>query len=1298
MSKEQKALLRFKAQDPDKIKSCSPSYLFSHLLPRASFISCILCFIFILPIHICLAEENQDKPDAETQKVKVSKTVSINAGPDGKVIWLFHKSMGIAHGSAIVQYEDVVLKADHVWADMKNEIVEAEGNVSLEMKDQIVTAKHLIFDLKSKKGMMKDGISFDDPWYNSGKKMSRFNEEDSFIEKGSMTSCSLTHPHYSFEASNIVIHLKKELIAKHVIFKVGGIPLLYLPVYRRSLEPEKRSRFIFKIGSNTFEGYFVKNILPIRWRMIDGSIFLNYTTRRGTSGGIEFDYDADKVKFREIFIPVPEDASNEDWREARDKMDEILKEAKGELDRIWLRQIFIKFQISQEDKAKAREKAAEILADAKGEDADFAQLARSWSNYDDTKGRGGYVGSLDSFVVDDAEIKRKEGEELVSLDPGLYPVIKTALALESGQVSDLVETEAGYHIVKTEPVEGQSPRIRHIFIEFEPSRAAQETAQNRADEILTKLATGETFEKMARLYSDDPETRDKGGDLGWEMFQDLDMSFHNVVRNLEKGEISRPITTDLGVYILKLEDKDKTPDFASLSQKYSQSPSAEMGGDVGHKSKWELEPSVRREAFRLEIEGISKPIKTEEGYKIIKVEKKRRLLGDVYVNYGDLYSYQIEKNPIKLGQTWDVDIHHSQTLWRAERQEYDPGVRQQRLNMWKELALQAELSLAGEEYKQVYQGYRPERELRSYCALDYRWTSRVGASGRARLIVDGTRDLLGGETTLIQRYPEVKFWSPNYRLYELKPFKHINSGLKFISDRIQGKDIFANSAKRFSDDITTKEKGGDLGWFSKGEGKLHTKVESIVFDPNEISPGDISDPISVENGYYIVKLEEVEEKLGRRERVRVRQIFISSDPDIRTADEASKWADVIYRNLVEGDYPSLGFPTLDNTTFSFDISAGNYFREEYRREKDIWLQTADASLSINKRAIIRIGLYRELNLDLTGDFHQIWHSKTQTLEDSLGFGVEVDPTVDLTRRDRNVFSNVWNAEARLSTDLHRIYRSVPGISAMKHTVSPYVRFEYAPPSESEVRSEELEPKLYPFGASAWMFERKDLSVGITNRIDIKTKRKREQLSLFRWTLSGGANFTEEEGSDRRYNYINNTLTLMPHKQVNIGTVLTLDPNGIGTENPFLWSLSNDIRYSDAKRRWTAHLSRRYTNPRGGKKQQFFSGNVNLRWSRTWSLRCELQYEYDERVKDIYLMRFSLHRMLHCWESQIVFSRRGTKGGIIRRDFYVQLDILADPGKALGIGYDQADESWKLRSLPGMGRFGGFLRPGSSMYY
>jgi hypothetical protein len=283
---------------------------------------------------------------------------------------------------------------------------------------------------------------------------------------------------------------------------------------------------------------------------------------------------------------------------------------------------------------------------------------------------------------------------------------------------------------------------------------------------------------------------------------------------------------------------------------------------------------------------------------------------------------------------------------------------------------------------------------------------------------------------------------------------------------------------------------------------------------------------------------------------------------------------------------------------------------------------------------------------------------------------------------------------------------MPGIYAMKHTISPYVRFYYAPPGESEKRTEETRPLLYPFGAATWTYERKQLTVGMTNSIDIKTKHKRERLSLLRWDLAAGADYTEEEGSDRRYDRMRNTFTLVPHKQLTLTTVLEHDLNSIGKEDeetgeplPSLITFNSDARYSDSERRWTGYLRRQSVYNRWSKEwKQFFTGRVDLRWSRSWSLDLELEYEYDKQIKDIYRMEISMHRVLHCWESRIGFRRYGTKGGYIRKDFFFQIDILADPGKALGVGYDDVTKSWALRSLPGMGRMGRFLRPGYSTYY
>ncbi|HGE71208.1 TPA: hypothetical protein ENX78_10260, partial [Candidatus Poribacteria bacterium] len=556
------------------ISKSAQRYIFCSIL-------CLFYFLTIIfPLTVFSEETSQDadntvtatNPDVTTQEKKEepkSKTVSIKAGPNGKVSWWVDKNLGKAHGGAIVKYEDVTLIADNIWADMDSEVIEASGNVTMQSKDQVLMANFMIFDLKTKKGILKEGLSIDTPWFYYGKSMTRLTQKDSLIEGGLMTSCALDHPHYSFEASSIVIHLDKELVAKNVVFRVGGVPLMYLPIYRRSLEKDKRAKFIFKLGSNTFEGYYVYNIVPIRWKLINGSAFINLTSRRGTTFGTEFRYDADRMRIREIFLPVPKDAPYSEWQKVREQMEEIQKRAQGELDRIWLKQIFIRFKITEADKKKSLEIAQKVLKECHEENADFAQLARRWSDDRETKSDGGYLGA---FKLDDQGRwqRAKEENEIKTTDKEIpsryFPLIESASKLAVGAISDIIETEEGYYILKLDSKDNNIIKVRLIFIMFDASDLAQKEAQNKAEDILTGLTEGKSFEEYVKLYSDDKETKDKGGDLGWKVFQDLDLLFKSTVRTLNKGEISRPIVGDSGVYILKVQDKEKTPSFAELAR------------------------------------------------------------------------------------------------------------------------------------------------------------------------------------------------------------------------------------------------------------------------------------------------------------------------------------------------------------------------------------------------------------------------------------------------------------------------------------------------------------------------------------------------------------------------------------------------------------------------------------------------------------------------------------------------------------------------------------------------------------
>ena len=176
----------------------------------------------------------------------------------------------------------------------------------------------------------------------------------------------------------------------------------------------------------------------------------------------------------------------------------------------------------------------------------------------------------------------KKGGELGFVGRGeLYPEFEAvAFNLKKGEISEIIETEAGYHILELVERRGDYVNVRHILLRIQPTAGDLLKAKSYLDSIANLIENDSMkFAEAAQKFSDGPNAKNGGllinPQTGTSKFEadKLDPQLFFVIDKLEVGEISRPVLyeTEKGKQayrILYLKSRTK-PHVANLKEDYN---------------------------------------------------------------------------------------------------------------------------------------------------------------------------------------------------------------------------------------------------------------------------------------------------------------------------------------------------------------------------------------------------------------------------------------------------------------------------------------------------------------------------------------------------------------------------------------------------------------------------------------------------------------------------------------------------------------------------------------------------------
>lgn len=199
--------------------------------------------------------------------------------------------------------------------------------------------------------------------------------------------------------------------------------------------------------------------------------------------------------------------------------------------------------------------------------------------------------------------KGSESDPQIQTAKGRYKDLAVSQIVEE-RVLDLAAHDAGIvptpqQIDQQYVIDYGEFRVRHVLVQIDKKAtdqaaadaAAKAKAQGIADELRKSPNDQNAWNKIAKESSDDPGSKDAGGELGWSAHGQYVEAFETAARALAVGQISDPVRSQFGYHVIQLEET-RDPAQTDIVKKYR---------DYGY-GEADLKVQARYDALRHEFE------------------------------------------------------------------------------------------------------------------------------------------------------------------------------------------------------------------------------------------------------------------------------------------------------------------------------------------------------------------------------------------------------------------------------------------------------------------------------------------------------------------------------------------------------------------------------------------------------------------------------------------------------------------------------------------------------------------------